>query len=308
MPSNSTAVPTPRHLRLRGRLLNFREHVAEAYRCFETDDGEFLAGGIAFFSVLSMAPMLVIALALASRMLGGRAVSGVLVAELRPILGDTSAAFVAEMIERTEASGISGHAAFLGALVTIYASTRLFLQVQIALNRVWGMNGRETGSLKARAVGMLRKRLVSFALVLALGIILASLVVAKTVLSHLANRLGLPHVPFLWRAVDLGISFAALTLMVAVIYRFLPDARIGFRPALRGALMTSLFLTAGTLLVGMYLDSFGVATAFGAAGSLVVFMLSAYYGAQIFLFGAELTGVSARREGLLTPSTPPRTT
>ncbi len=281
-------------------LKRFRLQLERAYQAFGTDDGDLLAGGIAFFSVLSLAPTLVIALAIASRVLGGRAVSGVLVAELQPVLGDTAAAFVAEVIGNSEASGLSGQAALIGAFVTMYASTRLFIQVQTALNRIWGVSAKTTGSWRVRAMRLLKKRALSFVLVLGLGVVLALTALAKTTMSRLAERAGLPYVPILWRATDFSVSFFGLTCMVAAVYRVLPDLSIGVRYAIRGGFVTALLLMLGAFAVGKYLESFVVASAFGAAGSLVVFMLSAYYGALIFLFGAELTAVYAREGGALT--------
>jgi membrane protein len=281
------------------RARRYRGQLQRAYLAFELHDGELLAGGIAFFAVLSLAPMLVVALALASRVLGGRALDGVLVAELKPLIGETAATFVSDVLARSEATGFSGHAAVFGTLVTIYASGRLFVQVQIALNRIWHPTPRESGSLRQRAWRVVEKRVLSFALVLGLGLLLAITTVAKASLSWLANQLGLPDVPFLWHAADLGLSFCALVCTLAAVYRFLPDSSIGFRFALRGGLITAIFLVLGTVAVGVYLDSGVVSSAFGAAGSLVVFMLSAYYGAIIFLYGAELTAVYAREEGVL---------
>ncbi len=286
------------------RLRHLRVQVVHAYESFEQDDGELLAGGIAFFAVLSLAPMLVVALALASRVLGGRALSGVLVSELKPLIGETAATFVSEVVGRSEATGLSGHAAVIGAVITIYASGRLFMQVQTALNRIWRVNARDSRTLRARALRVLEKRMASFALVLGLGILLAMTTGAKAALSYLATHLGLPHVPFLWRAADVALSFGALVCTLAAIYRVLPDLSIGVRHAMRGGLITALFLVPGTFLVGIYLDSSVVASAFGAAGSLVVFMLSAYYGAIMFLFGAELTAVYAREDGVLDPGAP----
>ncbi len=287
-----------RALLAKGR--RFAGQLRQAYVSFDTHDGELLAGGIAFYTVLSLAPTLVIALALASRVLGGRALDGVLVAELQPLIGQTSAAFVSNVIARSEASGFSNHAAVVGTLITIYASGRLFMQVRIALNRIWHPSERDTGAtLRQRALRLLEKRVLSFALVLGLGLVLAITTLAKTALSWLADHLGLPRVPALWRAADLSLSFCALVATIAAVYRVLPDSSIGFRYALRGGFVTAIFLVLGTMLVGVYLDSGVVSSAFGAAGSLVVFMLSAYYGAIIFLYGAELTAVYARENGVL---------
>lgn len=305
LPEQSHAVGSPRRWRwVVNRARRLRTLLMHSYESFEHDDGELLAGGIAFFTVLSLAPMIVVALALASRVLGGRALDGVLVAELKPLIGETSAEFVSEMIGRSEATGFSGHAAVIGTLITLYASSRLFTQVQAALNRIWRVGARDSRSLRDRAMHMVRKRVLSFALVLGLGVVLAVTTVAKTTLSHLATHLGLPNVPFLWHAADLTLSFCALVCTLAAVYRVLPDLSIGFRHALRGGFITALFLVLGTMFVGIYLDSALVASAFGAAGSLVVFMLSAYYGAIIFLFGAELTAVSAREEGVLDSGRP----
>lgn len=294
--------------RLSGFLARFHTQLNRAYRAFNADDGDLLAGGIAFFSVLSLAPTLMIALAFASRMLGGRAVSGVLVSELRPLLGDTAAAFVAEVIGHSNETGFSDEAALIGAGVTMYASTRLFIQVQAALNRVWGVSVESSGPWYAQAMRLVKKRALSFALVLGLGVLLALTAVAKALMSYTAHHLGLPDVPVLWRAADLGLSFFGLVCVLAAVYRVLPDLSIGAWHALRGGFITAVLLTFGALIVGAYLDSSVVASAFGAAGSLVVFMLSAYYGALIFLFGAELTAVYAREEGALArdKAQPPR--
>jgi membrane protein len=279
----------------------FRAQLRLAYRAFQEDGGDLLAGGIAFFSVLSLAPTLVIALAIASRVLGGRALNGMLVHELKPLLGGTAAAFVADVIAHSQASGLSQHAAVIGAVVTVYASTRLFIQVQIALNRIWHVTPAEDGRWHTRVVRLLKKRLLSFALVLGLGALLALISLTKTTLARVAHHFGLRHVPVLWHALDFGVSFFALACVLTAIYRVLPDRSIGLRHALRGGLITTIFLIVGAVLVGLYLDSFATVLAFGAAGSLVVFMLSAYYGALIFLFGAELTAVSAHEEGVLGP-------
>ncbi len=289
--------------RARRSLDKVRRVLFDTYERFAADDGDLLAGGIAFFAVLSLAPTLVIALALASTLLGTEAVSGALVAELRPMVGGTSAHFVSEVIERSHRSGASGPAALLGALVTIYASTRVFVQVQSALNRMWGISQTDAdATLKQRAFQLVRKRIVSFGLVLGLGFLLAVIVGAKTALAYVAATLNLPHVPLLWRAADLLLSFVSLVAVLAAIYRILPDASIAWSHAFRGGLMTAAGFALGGMVVGIYFEYAHVGSAFGAAGSLVVFMLSAYYFAQIFLFGAELTGAVASQPGATTRS------
>ncbi|MFT3926167.1 MAG: YihY/virulence factor BrkB family protein [Myxococcales bacterium] len=293
------ANPARKWRAVRRWLRHFRAQLVRAYQAFQEDDGELLAGGIAFFAVLSLAPMLVVALALASRVLGGRALDGVLVAELKPLIGGSAAQFVSDVMGRSEATGLSKHAAIIGAVITVYASSRLFIQVQSALNRVWRVGTRDSQNLRQQMMRMVKKRLLSFALVLGLGALLAVTTVTKTALSHLAHHLGLPDVPLIWHAADAGLTFCALVCALSAIYRVLPDLSIGFRHALRGGFITAVFLALGVLVVGVYLDSGVVASAFGAAGSLVVFMLSAYYGAIFFLFGAELTAASARDEGVL---------
>ncbi len=278
----------------------------DAYTAFDADDGTLLAGGIAFYAVLSIAPMLVIALAVAGAVLGDDAASGVLSAKLTQVLGERAAELLADVVEQSRPSTVGSVAMLLSLALTVYASTRLFVQLQVSLNRIWGLARPDAPNLKARVRAVVRERVLSFVLVLFLGAVLTATVAMKSVLASIALFLALPRVPLLWRVTDLVLSLSALTATITLVYRFLPQVRIPWGHALRGAAFTAVLVGVGSQVVGLYLEMAGAASAFGAAGALAVVMLAAYYSAQIFLFGAELTGLYAARGGApLTPMKEP---
>ena len=270
--------------------------LGEAVHAFEEDDASFLAGGIAFYAVLSFAPMSVIALVVAAAVLGTDAANGVLTQTLRPAIGMDAARFVADVIERSRASGHGSWATLASTGVTLYAGTRLFACIQTALNRIWGVP-RSQKPLLAQARSLLKKRLRALVLVVGLGALLILLVGWRSSAHAVAGHLGFSAVPLLWRAADFVFGLILLTALLAAIYRYLPDARIRWRPALQGGALTALLVSLGSALVASYFDSAGAQSTYGAAGSVVVLMLAMYYIANIFLFGAELTGVIAADSG-----------
>jgi membrane protein len=263
------------------------------------DDGTFrLGAALAYYAVFSMAPMLVIAIAVAGLFFGEQAAQGQLVEQLEAAVGPTVARALEDSLRyaHTSGSGVLATAISIGLL--LFAASGLFVQLQDALNIIWKVKPKAGRGL----MGVVRDRLASFLLVLVLGALLLALLVLNTVLAALDRFVPQDELPggaLLWRLLNLGITFGFITLLCALTYRILPDVRIAWRDVGIGAALTALLFLLGNWLISQYLTRSSVASAYGAAGSLVVILLWVYYSSQIYLFGAEFTEVYARRNGRL---------
>ncbi|MGB0680669.1 MAG: YihY/virulence factor BrkB family protein [Polyangiales bacterium] len=290
-PSKS-AVPRWRHS-VRGGLRLLRETVER----YSRNGGSMLGGALAFYSALSAAPLLVIAVALAQQLVGLKAASGVLFEELRVPLGDDGAALVSRLMQQSEQTQGGALATLLGVLFLLYGASRLFMQVQRALNLIWGVRVRPHDAWTGWARGLVFKRLLSFAMVLLSGLLLALQLTSKTALTALGIWLAAPPFVPLLQLLEFLVSTAMLALLLATMYRVLPDVKIAWRDVWIGALCTAVLYTGSTFGLGLYLNYVGAVSAYGAAGAVVLLLLWFHYTAQVFFLGAEFTGVWARHHG-----------
>jgi membrane protein len=249
----------------------------------------FLFGAaLAFYAAFALAPLLVIAIALAGIFFGEDAAQGRLDATLEDALGATVARAMAETLTYVHLSGSGWAATAISAGVLLFAVTGMFVQLQVALNAIWNVPPRPGWGLW----GMVRGRAFAFLLVLVVGTLLLFSLIVNTALLALRARLSPAFwagESFLWEGVDWLLSLVLLTLLVAMIYKLLPDAIIAWRNVWVGALITALLFVLGNFLICQYLYWAVPATAYGPAGCLVVVMLWVYYSSLILLFGAEFT-------------------
>jgi membrane protein len=184
----------------------------------------------------------------------------------------------------------------IGFATLLVGATTVFAQLQAALNHMWNVRTAATSHAVWKLV---RTRLLSLALVLTLGFLLLVSLLASTLLAVLQAYLSemVPGAALVWRWLNFGASFVVIALLVAMIFKVLPDVRIRWSHAWFGGFVTSALLGVGKFLIGLYLGQTGMASSYGAAGSLVVFLLWIYYSALIFLLGAELTQMYARYRG-----------
>ncbi|CAN5772221.1 N/A [soil metagenome] len=269
------------------------------FQKWQSDNVSVLASSLAYYTVFSLAPLLIILIAvlnLASGFLGQAFGQQELVAQLRGVFGDGVADFIKTIIEQRQGN-TSGDvlATVVGVVLLIVGATGVFVQLQNALNRIWDVPPGGKGGV----VHLLRARLVSFALVVGIGFLLIVSLVATALVDALSNsaRALLPGTDFFWGLAVEGVSFVVLTLFFGVLFKVLPDAQVKWRDIWAGAAVTALLFVVGKTLIGLYLSKSAVASTYGSAGSLVVLLLWLFYSAQIFLFGAEFTRVySARHE------------
>jgi membrane protein len=266
---------------LREVAVNWNDHGAAAQ-----------SAALAFYTLFSLAPVLVVVIAVAGAVFGKDAVRGQIVAEFSGLMGPDAARTVQEVIRSAAQPKTGRFAAVLGIFTLLFGATGVFVQLQEALNRVWDVAPKPGAVFTT----LLRKRLLSFSLVLGIGFLLmVSLVLsaALTALGHSLERIGAPA--GLLEATNFLVSFVAVTLLFGLIYRLLPDVHLSWRDVTTGAFLTSLLLIAGKTLIGFYLGRTGTASAYGAAGSLVVLLLWVYFSSLVFFFGAELTRIVSRR-------------
>ncbi len=253
---------------------------------FIADDALSLAAAIAFFTITSLAPVLVIAVAIAGLVFGEDAARGAMVGQLTGLVGDSSAELLQGMLASV-ANRSSGWMAFgIGLITALIAASGVFGEMQSSLNRI--LKADLSGGSVRRLV---RARLVSLALVAALGLLLIISLIVSAVIAAVGDEMEgyLPGSKQLVSLGNLGASLVLLALLFGAIYKVLPDRDLRWRDVLVGSIVTAGLFTAGKAVIALYLARSSVASAYGAAGTLMVLLLWIYYSALIFLLGAEFT-------------------
>ena len=274
----------------------------ETFSEWSEDKASRLAAALAYYTIFSLAPLLIIAIAVAGLVFGQEAAQGELVAQIQGLVGQEGAKLIETMIQ-SASKPTSGIIATAIAIATIlFGASGLFGQLQDALNTIWEVKPKPERSI----LGMVKDRFLSFTMVLGIGFLLLVSLIISAVLSALNPYLTdlLPGSIYLIQILNVVISFGVITLLFAMIYKVLPDVKIAWGDVWIGAAVTSLLFTLGKFLIGLYLGNSSAGSAYGAAGSLVVLLLWVYYSAQILLFGAEFTQVYAKRRGSWAASPP----
>ena len=282
-----------------GWLRVLRELLVDAATRWSADNATRMGASLAYYTIFSLAPLLVIVIGVAGIVLGEASVQARLIEQVHHLVGPDGARFVQSLVEGKSNPSGGVVATVVGVVTLLLGATGVFAELQAALNQVWDVKPKET----FRWTDLLRTRLISFALVLAIGfLLLVSLVVSAAVAAagtFLSAYLPLPAV--LLEAVHWIFSFLVITALFAVMYRLLPDADIAWGDVLLGAAVTAVLFTVGKSLIGFYLGSSGVTSAYGAAGALVVLLVWIYYSSLILFFGAEFTRAYAVRYGSRPP-------
>jgi len=268
----------------------------ESVSAWIEDFAPSMGAAIAYYTAFSIAPLIIIVIAIAGLVFGEEAASGYLYAQVSGLLGDEGGKAVQGMVESASSSGKGIMATIVGIVLLIVGATTVFGELQTDLDRIW----KAPAAKKAEGVwGLLRSRVLSLGLVVSIGFLLLVSLVVSSALAALGEWWGGAFESFKWllEILNFVVSLVVITALFALMYKILPRVKIGWRDVWIGAGVTALLFTIGKFLVGMYLGRAGVASSFGAAGSLAVLLVWVYYSAQIFLLGAEFTWVYAHRVG-----------
>lgn len=255
-----------------------------------------MGAALSYYTLFSLAPLLIIVIAVAGMVFGQEAAQGEIVAQLRGIMGEEGAVAVEGMLKAAREPAKSTVATIVGIALLLLGATAVFGELQSALDRIWRVPAPKAES---DIWHLLRTRLLSFGLVLGLGFLLVVSLVVSAVLAALGKWWGgwFEGWDVVLEILNFAVSFGIFTLLFAMIYKIMPRAMIPWRDVWTGAAVTALLFTIGKVLIGLYLGKSSLASGFGAAGSLVMLLAWVYYSAQIFLFGAEYTWVYANRHG-----------
>ena len=259
------------------------------------EDGALSRGAaIAYYTIVSIGPVLLICIAIAGLFFGEEAAQGAIVDQLRGLMGDQAA----ELIQTTIVSASNRRSGILATIIGIVAliitASGVFGEMQVALNAIW-----KAEPPKAVLTGILKARMASLGLVATLGFLLLVSLVVSAVIHAVSDYVNgfLPWAATILTALNFTVSLAMISALFAAIYKILPDRQLGWRDVGVGAVVTALLFTIGKTLIGLYIGSSSMASSYGAAGALVIVLVWIYYSSQIFLLGAEFTKVWASHHG-----------
>ena len=270
----------------------------QAFIEWQEDKVTLLAAALAYYTVFSITPLLVIAIAIAGAVFGQDTARGEIIGQINSLVGKQGAQIIETGLANADQPKISSIASIISVIVLLVGASGVFAQLQEALNTVWDVKAKPKKG-KGSIWEFIRKRLLSFGMVLAIGFLLLVSLITSAMLSGIGKlQINLlPGFTPIWQLLNFGVSFGFISLLFALIYKYLPDVKIRWKDVWVGATITAFLFTIGKFLIGLYLGQGSLGSAYGAAGSLIVFLAWVFYSAQILLFGAEFTQVYARKYG-----------
>jgi len=301
----SADLPQPRPEPIRvARPAEWWGLVKQVAKSWNDDYVPSMGAALAYYTMFSLAPLLLIVVSVSGLVFGEEAARGEIQAQLQDLMGERGAGAVQELLAsvREPTEGLTATA--VGLVLLLVGATTVFAELQYALDRIWRLPDRQR---KSGWLTLVRTRLLAFGMILAVGFLLIVSLVTSAVLAALGRRLD----PFFggWQAVvEVGNAvggFMLVACMFGLIYKVMPRQRVLVSDVWLGALLAALLFTFGKFVIGAYIGRSGVASGFGAAGSLVVVLVWVYFSAQILLMGAEFTCVYARTFGSMKPAAEP---
>ncbi len=271
------------------------ELLKESGQGWSRDNASLLAAALTYYTIFALAPLLVIAVAVAGVVFGDAAVQGEIVAEIQDEVGEEAATVIQNLISNASTSESSTFATVASTALLLVAASGLFNQLRRTLNMIWGLRpAPENGILN-----VIRQRALAFGMVLVVGLLMLLSFATSTMITVVGDSLSvwLPGIGALLPQINFLASLVILTMLFALLFKVLPDAHLTWKDVLLGAAVTTFLFMLGRYLITLYLTHSSSTSAYGAAGSLVLILLFVYYSAQIFLFGAEFTQVYANKHG-----------
>ena len=278
-------------------LKNFWTILKAAFNGFIDDMALKYSASLAYYTVFSLAPLLLLLISLAGVFWGREAIQGKVFDELNGLVGNDAAIQVQNMIKNLEMSGKSTLSVIIGVVTLILGATSVFGEIQESINIIWKVKPKP----KVGWVKLIKNRLLSGSMIVTLGFLLLVSLIINGVLLAISDRLEvyLPDITvILFNILNVVISFVVIAVLFGVIFKVLPDAKISWRDVRSGAIFTAVLFMIGRLVIGLYISSSDTGSTYGAAGSLIVILIWVYYTAAILYFGAEFTRAYADFNGV----------
>lgn len=273
------------------------QFVKATFSEWEFKEVAMLASSLAYFTVFSLAPLLMIVIIIVGAIFGEETAKQEIVEQLQQFLGNEGAVAIETIIENAQAPDTSENpfAILVNSALLAFGASKIFVYMQRALNRIWEIKPQPGRSI----YNFIRKRILSFAMILVIAFLLLVSFVINTFLASLIDWIGenFPGLNYILPIIDFFAFLFIISILIALIYQVLPDAEVRFKDALAGGTLTALLFVLGQFVFGVFLRNADVGSAYGVAGSLVIIIVWVYYSAHILLFGAEFTQVYARRYG-----------
>jgi membrane protein len=273
----------------------YKSLLREAFVAWSAHRASSMGAALAFYAAFSIAPILVIAIAVAGSVFGPEAARGEVIAQFGGLIGSGGAETMQSLLASAYRSDLGFWASVIASITLLVAATTVFAELKDSLDVIWGRKSPSRSGI----MEIVLARLLSFGLILTMGFLLLVSLVASAALVVLQKYWGgaFGNMGWLLESLNSVFSFGVVFVLFACIYKWLPDPRIAWRDVVVGAAFTAALFTMGKFLIGLYLGNSQIASGFGAAGSLVMILLWVYYSSQIFFIGAEITHVCAERSG-----------
>lgn len=268
----------------------------ETLKAWNDDYASSMGAALSYYTLFSIAPLLLIVIAIAGLIFGADVARGEIIGQLSGLMGEEGARAVAGLLASASEPATSVPALVFGLAVLFFGATTVFAELQDTFDRIWRVPGKQP---PGGFLALVRGRLLSFGMMLGVAFLLMVSLIATAALAALGKWWG-PHFEgreALLQAMNFGVSLVLITVLFALIYKLMPRVRLEWRDVWIGAALTALLFVIGKSLIGLYIGKSGIASGFGAAASLVIMLVWVYYSAQIFLLGAEFTWVYAYKVG-----------
>ncbi|MGV3705279.1 MAG: YihY/virulence factor BrkB family protein [Arcticibacter sp.] len=268
----------------------------DAISGFSDDKAMKLSASLAYYTIFSLAPLLLLIISLAGVFLGKEAIQGQVFSEINGLVGNEAARQIQDMIKNLEKSGQTTLSVIIGFVTLLVGATTVFGEMQDSINTIWKVKAKP----KRGWVKLIKDRLLSSSLIVSIGFLLIVSLMVNGMLLALSDKLKslLPDVTvILFNIINASISFVVITILFGVIFKVLPDVKISWKGVRAGAIFTALLFMLGRVIIGIYIEKTSTGSAYGAAGSLIVILLWVYYTAAILYFGAEFTQAYAQFTG-----------
>jgi membrane protein len=287
------ATKTSAPARRQGAASSLWAVIQETFVAWSDHEAPRLGASLSFYTILSLAPLIILVLALASLVFGHSTAQEQLIAQFRGMMGEDGAKAVQTVIEHGKEPTSITFASVVGVITLLFGASSVCGELQSALNKIWEVK-TDGGS---GFVSFIKARFFSFAMVLAVGFLLLVSLLVSTALASLGKFFAglLPAPEIILHLLNFLVSFAGVSALFALIFKFVPAVKIRWADVWQGAIATAFLFTVGKLVIGLYLGKAAVGSAYGAAGSFIVVVVWVYYSAMIFFFGAEFTHVRANR-------------
>lgn len=270
--------------------------IKDAVNGFLDENCMKLSASLAYYTIFSLGPMLVLMISLAGIFLGQDAIEGKVFYEIKGLVGNSAALQVQEMIKNLQLSGKSTTALIFSIITLAVGATSVFSDIQNSINMIWHVKAKP----KRGWVKLIKDRLLSSSLIISLGFLLVVSLIVNGAIIALTDRLKIyfPDITvLLLNFINLVISFIIISSLFGIIFKVLPDVKIKWKDVRAGAIFTAIFFIIGRFLIGFYLETSGTESAYGAAGSIILILLWVYYTSAILYFGAVFTRVFAEYKG-----------